>query len=180
MKITKDQLTKKARKIKVLLLDVDGILTDGIVHILPDGEEFYSFNVYDGFGIKLWQRAGFRCAFITGRGAKAVLARAKKLGVHYVYQNAGDKLAICEEIAQKEGLDLSEISFVGDDIQDVPALRSVGLAVSVPNGRNEAHIVAHLVTKASGGAGAVREVVELLLHAKGLWEDIVGADRISS
>lgn len=180
MKPTIKQLTLRAKKVKMLLLDVDGILTDGIVHILPDGEEFYSFNVYDGYGIKLWQREGFRCAFITGRGARAVLVRATKLGVHHVYQNAGDKLAICEEIAKNEGIALSEMAFMGDDIQEIPALKNVGLAISVPNGRAEVHAVAHMVTKTSGGHGAVREVVEFLLKAKGLWKSIVGAERISS
>jgi 3-deoxy-D-manno-octulosonate 8-phosphate phosphatase (KDO 8-P phosphatase) len=180
MKPTKAELIRKAKGVKILLLDVDGILTDGIVHILPDGEEFYSFNVYDGYGIKLWQRAGFRCAFVTGRGARAVLERAKKLGVHHVYQNSGDKLAICEEIAAKEGISLAEMAFVGDDIQDLPALRNAGLAISVPNGRPEAHASAHMITKTRGGQGAVREVVEFLLHAKGLWKSIPTAQRIES
>lgn len=180
MKIAKKILLNKARKVKILLLDVDGILTSGLVHVLTDGNEFYTFNVYDGYGIKIWQRAGFKTGFITGRGATAVKHRADKLKVNYLYQNAEDKVAICEEIAKAENVSLKEIAFVGDDLQDLPLLRKVGFAVSVPNGRKEVMQNSHYVTKLRGGDGAVREIVEFILRSKGLWHKITQQDRILS
>jgi|SRR3989344_1701292 len=176
----KVKLSKKAEKIKVLLLDVDGILTSGLVHIFEDGSEFYSFSVHDGYGIKLWQRAGFKVGFITGRGAGSVKHRAKKLGVHYLFQNSGDKLALCEELMKKEKFGIHEIAFMGDDLQDLPLLKKVGFGASVSNGRKEVLGAVDYVTKRKGGDGAVREIVEFLLKSKGLWDDIVSQERILS
>ncbi|HEY4486793.1 MAG TPA: HAD hydrolase family protein [Candidatus Paceibacterota bacterium] len=178
--MTSQELIQKAKKVKIILFDVDGILTSGLVNIMPDGSDLYTFNVYDGYGIKLWQRAGFKTGFITGRGALPVKHRADKLGVHYLYQNSGDKLFICEEIAKKEEVSLDEIAFMGDDLQDLSALRNVGFAATVPNGRKEVIESAHYVTEQKGGDGAARELVEFLLQSKGLWEEIIAQERILS
>lgn len=180
MKTTKAQLMQKAQAVKVLLLDVDGVLTDGRIHILPDGDELYSFNVYDGFGLKLWHRTGHTSGFVTGRKAVPVKHRAKKLGVHHLFQGAGDKVEIIKGIAKKEGVSLSAIAYMGDDLQDLPALRMVGFAATVPNARPELTAAVHYTTRSAGGDGAVRDLVEFLLRAKGLWNDIIEADRISS
>jgi len=178
--VTKKELTKRAQKIKVLLLDVDGVLTDGLVHILQDGNEFYTFNVYDGYGIKVWQRAGFKTGFITGRNAVPVRERAHALGVEYLFQNAGDKLSLAEEVARKEAISFDEIAFMGDDIQDLPLLKKAGLAITVPNAQNEVIKEAHYITKRAGGDGAVRQAVKVLMKAKGLWRDVVADERILS
>lgn len=174
------KITGKTKKIKLLLLDVDGILTSGSVHIFGDNTEMYTFNVQDGYGIKLWRRAGFKIGFITGRHSDAVEHRAKKLGVDYLYRNVSDKVAICENIIKEEGLSMGEVAFMGDDLQDLALLRRVGLAVTVPNARDEIKQEAHIITESKGGEGAVRDVIELLLKEKGLWEDIIGQDRILS
>lgn len=179
-KISKKELISRIRKIKLLLLDIDGILTSGLVNILANGSEIYTFNVYDGYGIKLWQRAGFKTGFMTGRGAEAIRHRAKKLGVNFLFQNSGDKLEICEKLAKRERISLKEIAFVGDDLQDLSLLKKVGLAISVPNARKEVLSHAHYVSKLKGGEGAVREIIEFLLKAKGLWDNIITQDRIYS
>lgn len=180
MTISKKQLAARARGIKILLFDVDGILTDGRVRILGNGEEIYTFNVYDGYGIKLWIRAGFVTGFITGRGAAPVKYRAKKLGVKYLYQNSGDKLSIAEEICRLEHVDLSEVAYVGDDLQDLALLRAVGFPIAVVNAVPEVKRAVRYVTKRAGGDGAGREIIELLLKAKGLWEAIASQDRLLS
>lgn len=179
-KLSTKEFKKRVQKVSVLLLDVDGILTSGLVNILGNGDEIYTFNVYDGYGIKLWSRAGFKVGFITGRGAEAVKRRAEKLGVDFLYQNSGDKLQICQEIAKKEEFSLENAVFFGDDLQDLPALKNVGLAIAPPNARKEVKKVAHYVTKAKGGDGAVRELIEMLLDMKGLWKDIISQERIFS
>lgn len=167
-----NEITRRAKSIKLLLLDVDGVLTPGYIYVLGDGSELYRFNVYDGYGLELWKKAGLKSGFITGRSSDAVLQRAQKLGIDFVYVGASDKLKICEEIVKKEGMSMDEICFVGDDLQDAPLLREVGFAVAVANARDEVKEQVHYITLLRGGEGAVREVVEILLKAKGIWEDI--------
>ncbi len=171
-------LEEKIKQVKILLLDVDGILTDGSVHIFGDDSEMYSFDVQDGYGIKLWRRAGFKVGFITGRHSDAVEHRAKKLGVDYLFRSASDKVAIAENILKDEGLQFEDVAYMGDDLQDLPLLKEVGLSVTVPYGRDEVKKIADIETSREGGNGAVRELVELILKKKGLWEDIVSQDRI--
>lgn len=173
-------LKDRAKDIKLLMLDVDGVLTTGMVNIFGDDREMYTFNVYDGYGIVLWKRAGFKSGFITGRNSDAVAKRAEKLGVDFLLRGASDKLALCQEIAKKEGLDMSEIAFVGDDLQDISLLRHVGLAMSPANLRPETRKYVHYISPLNGGDGAVRDCIEFMLKAKGLWEGIVSQDRILS
>lgn len=170
----------RARAIKLLMLDVDGVLTTGMVNIFGDDREMYTFNVYDGYGIILWKRAGFKVGFITGRNSDAVAKRAEKLGVDFLLRAAADKLALCEEIAKKENLKMSEVAFVGDDLQDISLLKHVGLAMSPANHRPEIKKHVHYISKISGGDGAVRDCIEFILKAKGLWEGIINQDRILS
>ena len=161
------------REIKLLLLDVDGVLTDGSIHFDAEGRETKTFHVHDGAGLTYWHRAGFWSGFISGRKAPVVEQRAKELGVHEVHLGSLDKIAILEEILARRGLPAQQVAYVGDDLVDLPVLARVGFAVSVPNARSEVRARAHHVTAVAGGAGAVREVVELLLREKGLWQRLV-------
>jgi len=177
MKITTEEIISK---LKILLLDVDGILTSGLVNIMDDGREIYTFNVYDGYGIKLWRRAGFKVGFVTGRCADAVKHRADKLGVDFLCRGASDKVSICEEIVSNEGLTMQQVSFMGDDLQDLPIMKRVGFPITVANARDEVKNISRLVTSSKGGDGAVREAIEFILKEKGLWDEIVSQDRILS
>jgi 3-deoxy-D-manno-octulosonate 8-phosphate phosphatase (KDO 8-P phosphatase) len=157
----------KARKIKLLLLDVDGVLTDGGIYIDDRGVETKRFDVRDGQGITLLQRAGIRVGIITGRSSKVVRYRARELGVGIVYQQVADKAEVYEKIKRKAGLDDSEIAYIGDDFGDLPVLRRVGFAIAVRDSWAALKPEVDYVTRAGGGRGAVREVAELLLGASG-------------
>jgi len=173
-------LSEKIKKIKVLLLDVDGVLTPGHVFIGPDGNEMQVFSVYDGYGIKLWKRAGFKVGFVSGRKSDAVAHRAKKLGIDFLHLNTSDKFAVCEELAKKEGLKMENIAFCGDDLQDLPVLRKAGFAIAVSNAMAEVKQSAHYITRKSGGSGAVREAIEYMLKSKGIWDKFVEDERLLS
>ncbi len=170
--LNRKELLERAARIKLLLLDVDGVMTRGEIIIHPDGRESKIFNVQDGHGIRLAHRAGLKTGIITGRESEAVEHRARDLGIEIVCQRRFDKLGTCLEVAQSTGIPLEEIAFVGDDLTDVPTMRSVGLAFAVANARPEVKERAHYVTAAEGGQGAVREVIELLLKAGGRWESV--------
>jgi len=160
------QLADRCKKIKLLLLDVDGVLTDGRLYFGPDGEAFKVFHVHDGYGLKLWHDAGFRSGIISGRNSDIVSRRASQLGMHLVYQGNDDKLSALAEISAEAQVSADEIAFVGDDVLDVPVFEKVGLAVAVVDANEAAKQVAHYITKIEGGRGAVREVIDMLLAAK--------------
>jgi 3-deoxy-D-manno-octulosonate 8-phosphate phosphatase (KDO 8-P phosphatase) len=160
------KVRRKARKIKLLLLDVDGVLTDGGIYIDNRGVEAKRFDVRDGLGITLLQRAGIEVGFITGRFSEVVRFRAKELGVRIVYQKVQKKLEVYQRIKQKSRLEDESIAYVGDDIADIAVLRQTGLAVAVRDAWAEVKRHADYVTEADGGRGAVREVSELLLKAQ--------------
>jgi 3-deoxy-D-manno-octulosonate 8-phosphate phosphatase (KDO 8-P phosphatase) len=166
-------LRKKARSIVLLLLDVDGVLTDGRIIIDDRGVETKHFHVRDGQGIALLLRAGIEVGFLTARSSGAVRLRAKELGVRLLHQGQRDKLLAYEAIKRKRGLNNDHIAFVGDDIGDLPVLRQVGMAISVADGWQELRKVAAYVTRAKGGRGAVREVAELLIKAQGKWTKLI-------
>lgn len=174
---SKAEITRQARRIKLLLMDVDGVLTDGRFYLVPqpDGSvsEAKVFHSLDGAGLKLLRRAGLRTGVITGRGSPAITARAQELEMEFVVQDTFQKLPAYEQIKQQAGLSDAEIAFIGDDVTDLPVLRRVGLAVVVPNGHPEAKRAAHYVTRAPGGAGAVREVCDLLLRAQGKYDSVL-------
>ncbi len=164
----------RAKKVKVLLLDVDGVMTDGRIIYGISGEEIKNFDVNDGLGIILVKRAGIKCAILTAKGSRIVSKRAKELKIDKVYQNFHYKIRalgpICKVFRVKE----EEICFIGDDVIDVPILKRVGFAVCPPNAMEEVRGFAHLITGRSGGRGAVREVCDLLIRAQGKWEEAVG------
>lgn len=160
--------------IRLLLTDVDGVLTDGRVHFSAEGQELKTFHVHDGAGLVYWHRCGGLSGFVSGRGGEIVAARARDLGVHEVVLLCKDKLAAVEEILRRRALPPESVAYVGDDLVDLTVMRHVGFAVSVPNGRDEVRAAAHYVTATRGGEGALREVVELLLRARGQWDSVVG------
>ncbi len=159
--------------IRLFATDVDGVLTDGRIYIASDGTEMKAFHVRDGSAIKYAQRAGIPVAFITGRSSALVDQRAKELGVKDVFQGAIDKRIPFAELLERHGLTAREVAYVGDDLLDVPILRQVGFAVAVADARPEVIEVSHVVAEAKGGEGAVREVVETILKAQGLWDGIL-------
>jgi len=160
---------KKAKKIRLLLLDVDGVLTDGRIIIDDRGVETKQFHVRDGQGISLLQRAGIDVGFVTARSSRSVIFRAKELNVKLVRQGVQNELDAFNEIKRSSGLNDDQIAYVGDDIVDRPVLKLAGLAVSVADGWPELISTVDFVTATGGGQGAVREVAELLLKTQGKW-----------
>jgi 3-deoxy-D-manno-octulosonate 8-phosphate phosphatase (KDO 8-P phosphatase) len=158
--------------ITLLMLDVDGVLTDGTIIYSDSGEEIKAFNVRDGHGLKLVMRAGIEVALLTARESKVVLHRARDLGITAVYQKAIDKLAAYRSIIEGKKIEDRSVCFVGDDVIDVPVLRRVGFSVAVADAVPEVKGVVDYVTSQAGGKGAVREVCELLLKAQNKWERV--------
>ena len=156
-------------KIKLLLLDVDGVMTDGRIIYDSDGGETKAFDVKDGHGLKLLQRAGIRVGIITGRQSAIVARRAAELGIEIVYQGIKDKSVPFNEIMQTLALAPEEIAYVGDDIVDLPVMRKVGFSVTVADAVDDVKPFADMVTKRSGGRGAVREVCDFILKESGRW-----------
>lgn len=162
-----------ARDIKLLVLDVDGVLTDGSIILDSNNNEIKAFHVRDGHGIKMLQKAGVEVAIITGRESKVVEIRAQELGITELFQGRNEKTLALEGLKEKFGLSNNEIAYIGDDVVDIPVLRRVGLPAVVKDADNEAKRVAGLITKNCGGRGAVREVCDLILKSKGLWKSIM-------
>lgn len=163
----------RASRVKLLLMDCDGVLTDGRIWILENGEDQKSFNTRDGLGLDLLHRAGLRSGIISGRRSTAVERRAKALGVAFVRQGCEDKVQAFEEILVDAGVANSEVAFMGDDLNDVPLLRRSEFAVAVADAVAEAKECAHFITQARGGDGAVRETIELILRSQNRWQDVV-------
>lgn len=159
--------------IKLMIVDVDGVLTDGRIFCADGGEELKVFHVKDGSGIAYWHRAGLKSAIISGRTSRAVEHRARELGISDVYQGAQRKLDVYEKIIEKHGVRDEEVCYVGDDLIDLPVLRRVGFSVAVPDSPEEVLRAVDYVTEAPGGGGAVREVVEKVLKSQGKWENIM-------
>lgn len=174
-------VTRRARQITVFLMDVDGTITNGGVTLLslPDGtaQEIKTFDAHDGQGLTLAHTAGLRTGVITGRGSAALRRRAKELSIEFVYEHQPHKIAAYEEILKKTGATEAMVAYLGDDLPDITIMRRVGLAVAVGDAAPEVKRVAHHVTKAAGGKGAAREVVELILKSKGVWEQMIDKAR---
>lgn len=164
-------ILERARRIKLLILDCDGVLTDGRIIMLPDGDETKAFDVKDGHAMVMAQRAGLRIAIISGRKSSVVRARAKELGVAHLHEMAWVKTEPYEKILAEEGLKDDEVCYVGDDVVDIPLLRRAGLAVAVGDAVEETKQHSHFVTRRAGGRGAVREVIELILRAQEKWDE---------
>ena len=159
--------------IRMLLTDVDGVLTDGRIHFDSQGQELKSFHVHDGAGIVYWHRAGGISGFLSGRGGKVVEQRARELGVHEVYLGRLDKERAFEEILARQKLTPLQVAYIGDDLLDLPVLTRAGFAASVPDARPEVQSRVHYITKSQGGFGAVRDVIEFLLRAQGRFDELV-------
>jgi 3-deoxy-D-manno-octulosonate 8-phosphate phosphatase (KDO 8-P phosphatase) len=172
---------KRAKQIKILLLDVDGTITDGSVTLLSmaDGTalEIKTFDAHDGQGLMLARTAGLRTGVITGRESPALRRRARELDMEFVYEKQPHKIGAYEEILKKTGVPESDVAFLGDDLPDLTIMRRVGLAVAVGDAAIEVQHVAHHVTQAIGGKGAARELVELILKSKGIWEEVIDKAR---
>ena len=171
-------LRSRLRRIRVVLMDVDGVLTDGrLYHFVDTGGglvEFKGIHAHDSIALAWLSQMGLRTGIISGRISQGVARRMKILGMTYVYQHRLDKRAVADEICRDAGVALDEVLYIGDDIQDLPVLRVAGVAVAVPNARPEVRARAHWVTRRPGGEGAVREVAEALLQAQGLWRKVLG------
>lgn len=165
-------MLERLRRIRLLLLDVDGVLTDGRIIYDAQGVETKAFDVKDGHGLKLLQRAGVRVGIITGRSSEVVNIRARELGIDIVYQGAKDKLLPFQEILQTLRLAADEVAYMGDDLPDLPVLRRAGWAVAPADAVEEVKPYVHYVTRRGGGRGAVREVCELLLRESGRWDEL--------
>jgi 3-deoxy-D-manno-octulosonate 8-phosphate phosphatase (KDO 8-P phosphatase) len=167
-----------AEAVRLVILDVDGVMTDGGIYhgVTPSGEkvELKRFEITDGLGVKLLQRAGIEVAIVTGRESEIVELRARELGIEEVHQDtAAEKLPIVRDILERKDLDWKGVAFLSDDLADIPVLRRVGLPVAVANAVSEVRAVSQWKTKRSGGAGAVREFAETLLKSRGEWERVL-------
>ena len=174
-------LKKRAAQISLILMDVDGTMTDGSVTLLSQNDgtalEIKTFDAHDGQGLTLAQTAGLRTGCITGRESAALLRRAHEMKMEFIYMKQPVKMPAYEEIIQKAGVSDSAVAFIGDDLPDIPLLRRVGLAVAVGDAVPEVKKVAHYTTKALAGHGAIREAIELILKSKGIWEAMIDKAR---
>jgi 3-deoxy-D-manno-octulosonate 8-phosphate phosphatase (KDO 8-P phosphatase) len=177
-RISSSEFAKRARRLRLLLFDVDGVLTDGRIYLLSmaDGtaQEMKVFHSHDGAALKLARIMGLRTGIITGRDSAATARRAREARVEFVSQNQAKKLPAYEEILRLAGLTDDEVAYMGDDLPDLPLLSRVGLAAAPANAALEVKRVAHYVARLRGGEGAAREVVEAILRARGVWQEAIG------
>jgi YrbI family 3-deoxy-D-manno-octulosonate 8-phosphate phosphatase len=166
-------LTELCRPIELILSDVDGVLTDGGIWYDNQGVELKGFNIRDGLGIKLWQRAGFKFGVLTARTSHIVKLRAGELGIDIVRQGFEDKLPVAKDILRERGLAPEQVCYIGDELTDLAVIRFVGLGVAVGDAAEEVRSAAAHTTHLAGGRGAVRELIETVLKAKGRWDDVI-------
>jgi 3-deoxy-D-manno-octulosonate 8-phosphate phosphatase (KDO 8-P phosphatase) len=166
-------LLERACKTRLLIMDVDGVLTDGRIIQDSQGHELKVFDVKDGHGIVMAHRAKLRTALISGRASESLTRRAQELGIELVFQKIWNKLEVYEKILVETQCMADEVAYIGDDLVDIPLLRRVGLAVAVADAVDEVKATAHLITQRPGGQGAVRELIELILRAQGHWDTLV-------
>lgn len=159
----------RARAVRMIVFDIDGVLTDGSLFYGDDGQEYKAFNSRDGHGIKMLRATGVEAGIITGRTSQVVLHRARNLGVSRIFQGAHDKLEAFEALLKNQALAPEHIAYMGDDIVDLPVLRRCGLAITVPDAPAEVKARCHLVTQAGAGRGAAREACEMIMRAQGTW-----------
>ncbi|CAN5427345.1 HAD hydrolase family protein [soil metagenome] len=165
-------IERRAARIKLLLMDCDGVLTNGRLWLIDDGDEQKTFNVRDGLGLDLWHRAGLKSGVISGRNSRALERRAHGLYIEYLRQGSENKTQDFDELLRLAEVDETEVAFVGDDLNDIPLMLRSELAVAVADAAEETRAVAHLVTQAAGGSGAIREVIQLILKAQGRWAEV--------
>ena len=168
-----EAIVSKARNIRMVLLDVDGVMTDGRVLLLPDGQEVKFFSIHDGFGIVCAMKSGIRIGIISGRSSPSLKIRCEELGIEDLYMEKMDKLPVLEQIVKNRNLTYDQIAFIGDDVPDLPVLEKVGLSVAPANAHESVKSRVDLVLGKSGGDGAVREFLDLLLEVQGKAEAIL-------
>lgn len=164
------EVLERARRIKLIVFDVDGVMTDGSLYLCDDGQEFKAFNTQDGLGMKLLKSSGVDMAIITGRTSNVVVKRAENTGVAHYFQGVEDKLEAFLKLASELGLDHAQCAFMGDDVVDLPPMLRCGLAITVPAAPSMVKERAHYITAREGGRGAVREVCELIMQAQGTYD----------
>jgi 3-deoxy-D-manno-octulosonate 8-phosphate phosphatase (KDO 8-P phosphatase) len=166
-------VNRRAKRIKLLLMDCDGVLTDGRLWLMADGDEQKTFHARDGQGISLCHHAGLKTGIISGRTSSAVERRAQDLKMSYVRQDAKDKTKALDELLAAAGVTANECAYIGDDVADIPVMQRVALAVAVADAVPETKQAAHYLTELKGGHGAVREVCDLILKAQGKWDEVM-------
>lgn len=164
---------KKLLNIKLLLLDVDGVMTDGSIIYNDSGEEIKVFCVRDGLGIRMLMESGINVGIVTGRSSDALHHRCKNLHIQQIFDGISDKAAALDKITEKTGIKNHEIAYIGDDLPDISIMRKVGIPIAVADAHENVIEVAHMVTSAKGGAGAIREVSEAIVKAQGNWEAVI-------
>lgn len=169
------ELTEKAKQIRIVLIDVDGVLTDGRILYSAEGVEIEAFHVRDGVGLRAAQRAGLVIAVLTGRVSAAVARRAKELGISEIHQGVADKVGTYETLLRRYGLTDAAAAYIGDDVNDLPVLARAGLSVAPADAEEEVKARVAYVTARVGGRGAVRELIDLILKAQGKWEWAIGS-----
>ncbi len=168
-------LNEKASKIKLLLLDVDGVMTDGRIIMNDRGEDAKAFNVKDGLGLKMLMSSGLEVVIVTGRRSQALAHRSKELGIEEVYQGVEDKNTVCQQLKKTKDLKKEQVCSLGDDIPDLAMFTESGLSIAVADAVKEVREAADFITKSNGGFGAVREACELILKCQGKWRDALAA-----
>lgn len=171
--LTESELRERARPIRLLLMDVDGVLADGGIIVDSHGEETKRFHVRDGFGIRSWLRVGHHAAILSGRYSRPVAWRARELGVHPVIQGQTDKTSVFRELLRQMELSPSEVCYIGDDLPDLPLILTCGLGATVCDAPPVVRECADWISTTPGGQGAVRELVEFLLDAQGRWDEVI-------
>ena len=168
------ELIQRAQRISLLVLDVDGVLTDGRIVLADYGDELKFFNIQDGAALVFWHKLGFKSAIVTGRRSRLVRRRAAEMRVDFVAQGHVIKLPVYEQLLKRFRVSDEQVCALGDDLMELPILRRAGFSVAVPDAADEVKRASHYVTRRAGDRGAVREVVDILLKAKGLWDQVLG------
>ena len=169
-----EALAARCRRLRMILTDVDGVMTDGTILLFSDGSEAKAFHVRDGLGVVLAHRAGLRTGLLAGRSSPAVARRAEELGIAVVLQGIADKVSALHELLQREGLGAHEVAYMGDDVNDLPVMSEAGLSAAPADAPLEVRAQAFMVTDAAGGRGCLREFIEAILRARGDWERVTG------
>ncbi|HYL99928.1 MAG TPA: HAD family hydrolase [Blastocatellia bacterium] len=168
-----NEIRERAKRVKLLIMDCDGVLTDGRIVLLSETEETKFFDARDGHGIRMAARAGLRTAIISGRTSFAVRTRARDLGIHHLVEGSLIKIDPYLKILSEEKLEDADVCYIGDDVTDIPLMRRAGLAVAVADATVDTKNHAHLITELGGGRGAVRELIELILNVQGKWQQVM-------
>ncbi len=161
---------ERARAVKLIIFDVDGVMTDGTLYLADDGQEYKGFNSLDGHGLKMLKNTGVEVGIITGRNSQVVVHRARNLGITHLHQGAHDKLMVYRQLLGDLGISPEQTAFMGDDVVDLPVMRRAGLAVAVPAAPDLVKAHSHYVTRREGGRGAVREACEFIMRAQGSFD----------